>query len=223
MNDFPPLKIKKRERAIYEVGKENIYEIIYSYLVLGFSYRKIDREILQFSQDTRGWESMGVMHHFGFTKAHKGFCKGVPEEKMIDFFKEHIPDIIPYISNMGKEEIQKGVHEGEKRLAIHIRRERNYKIISAAKELFKKKHHGRIYCEICGFDFYDMYGKHGEGFIEGHHKKPISQMNIHDTTAIDDIVMVCSNCHSMLHRKPFLSVEDLKSLLLFRKKNNSGN
>ena len=99
----------------------------------------------------------------------------------------------------------------------------NYKIISAAKELFKKKHHGRIYCEICGFDFYDMYGKHGEGFIEGHHKKPISQMNIHDTTAIDDIVMVCSNCHSMLHRKPFLSVEDLKSLLLFRKKNNSGN
>ena len=35
-----------------------------------------------------------------------------------------------------------------------------------------------------------------------------------EKTKIEDIVMLCSNCHSMVHRrKPWTTKEDLKKLL----------
>lgn len=35
-----------------------------------------------------------------------------------------------------------------------------------------------------------------------------------DETDVDDIAIVCSNCHSMIHRrKPWLTREQLKSIL----------
>ena len=64
---------------------------------------------------------------------------------------------------------------------------------------------------MCGFDFVKTYGEIGNNFIEAHHIKPISKMKDGDKTKIEDIVMVCSNCHSMMHRnKPWLTVEQLK-------------
>lgn len=91
------------------------------------------------------------------------------------------------------------VNEGEQRLTQHLTRERNSKIVKLAKEHFKRRHNGRLFCEICGFDFSMFYGEIGSDFIEAHHKKPIASMQPGDETRIDDFVMVCSNCHSMLH------------------------
>ena len=54
----------------------------------------------------------------------------------------------------------------------------------------------------------------GEKFIEAHHIKPVSQMDENEKTSIDDIVMVCSNCHSMIHRKkPWLTIDKIKEIL----------
>ena len=91
------------------------------------------------------------------------------------------------------------VNEGKQKLSLHIKRERNTKIAKLAKELFKKRHGGRLFCEVCEFDFSKKYGELGESYIEAHHKKPISKMKADDVTRIDDFIMVCSNCHSMLH------------------------
>ena len=39
-------------------------------------------------------------------------------------------------------------------------------------------------------------------------------MKPNEKTKIEDIVMLCSNCHSMVHRrKPWATKEDLKKLL----------
>lgn len=104
--------------------------------------------------------------------------------------------------------------EGKKALKEHIRRERNQLLITKAKRKFKETHNGRLYCEVCGFDFTDKYGELGEGFIESHHTKPISQMKSNEKTKIEDIVMLCSNCHSMIHRyKPWIRKNDLKKLI----------
>lgn len=106
------------------------------------------------------------------------------------------------------------VSEGELKLSQHLKRERNSKIVKLAKENFKKRNNGRIFCEVCGFDFLERYGEIGDGFIEAHHKKPVSKMKSGDITRIDDFVMVCSNCHSMLHiGKEWISHEELKSML----------
>ena len=91
------------------------------------------------------------------------------------------------------------ISEGDIVLAQHLRRERNSKIVRLAKERFKTINNGKLFCEVCEFDFEKKYGSLGIGFIEAHHKKPISKMKPGDITKIEDFLMVCSNCHSMLH------------------------
>ena len=104
--------------------------------------------------------------------------------------------------------------EGKETLRKHIFRERNQQLIKKAKQLFKEKHGGKLFCEVCGFNFSDVYGILGDDFIEAHHIKPVSEMKEGDETNINDIVMLCSNCHSMVHRKrPWLTKDDLKNIL----------
>lgn len=110
-------------------------------------------------------------------------------------------------------EDDEGFPEGKKKLRIHVCRERNYKVIKEAKIKYKEKH-GKLICEICSFSFEEKYGKIGEDFIEGHHVIPVSELKECDATRVEDIVMVCSNCHKMLHRKrPWLKPEELNELL----------
>lgn len=71
-------------------------------------------------------------------------------------------------------------------------------------------------CKACGFDFGCYYGEIGIGFIEVHHKTSISE--IPAGTVVNprhDLVPVCSNCHSMMHREtPPISIERLQALIL---------
>lgn len=110
-------------------------------------------------------------------------------------------------------EDDEGFPEGKKKLRTHICRERNYKVIKEAKSRYKDKH-GKLICEICKFDFEEVYGEIGIDFIEGHHTIPVSELEEGDKTRVEDIVLVCSNCHKMLHRKrPWLKPEELKYIL----------
>ncbi|WP_419958778.1 HNH endonuclease [Psychrobacillus psychrotolerans] len=103
--------------------------------------------------------------------------------------------------------------EGKRKLRTHLVRERNPKIIKLAKERFKEKH-GRLFCEVCDFDFYGKYGEIGEDFIEGHHTIPVSELKDGQSTRVDDIALVCSNCHKMLHRRrPWLNKIELQELI----------
>lgn len=107
-----------------------------------------------------------------------------------------------------------GFIEGKKKLRQHIYRERNPKVIRMAKEQFKQDNNGRLFCEICGFDFYKTYGDIGEDFIEGHHTIPVSELEEGHKTRVEDIAIVCSNCHRMLHRRrPWLKKEALINLI----------
>ena len=68
-------------------------------------------------------------------------------------------------------------------------------------------------CSICSFDFGLTYGKWGEGFAEVHHVVPLSKTKEERITGvIDDLAVVCSNCHSMLHRtRNAITPEELKA------------
>jgi putative restriction endonuclease len=103
--------------------------------------------------------------------------------------------------------------EGLPKLRIHVQRERNQTLVSVAKRRFKEAH-GRLFCEVCGFDFSDHYDTLGDGFIEAHHRVPLSESYDLVETSVEDLAMVCANCHRMLHRrKPWLSIEELKDFL----------
>ncbi|MBX2968283.1 MAG: HNH endonuclease [Cyclobacteriaceae bacterium] len=95
-----------------------------------------------------------------------------------------------------------GEVEGDKGIREHIKQEftkRSPGIVQRAKETALKKGNGRIKCECCKFDFYEAYGQLGENFIECHHK--IHLATGERITKIEDLALVCSNCHRMLHRK----------------------
>ena len=95
---------------------------------------------------------------------------------------------------------------------IHRSREDNPKLRSEKKNASLKKN-GDLGCEICRFDFERAYGDLGKGFIEFHHAKPAAQMTAGEKTRLSDLVLVCSNCHAMLHRnEPGLTIEELKAL-----------
>lgn len=70
-------------------------------------------------------------------------------------------------------------------------------------------------CAVCGFDFQKVYGEIGRNFIEVHHIVPVSELGagfrINPTT---DLIPLCSNCHSMIHRKqPPYTPEELKEIV----------
>ena len=102
--------------------------------------------------------------------------------------------------------------EGKLLTRIHRFRERDRKIVKKKKDKVLKET-GRLQCEGCGFDYKETYGQHGDGFIECHHIKPVSEINEGEKTTLDDLSLICSNCHRMIHRqRPWLSIAQLKSL-----------
>ena len=112
-----------------------------------------------------------------------------------------------------QEDPEPTVVEGKTRLANHLRKERNASLIQKKKEKALREN-PMLNCEVCGFSFSDAYGPLGEGFIEAHHKNPLSLQEEEIKTRLDDIALVCSNCHRMLHKEdPVLSVEELKRII----------
>ncbi|RZL69222.1 MAG: hypothetical protein EOO93_02175 [Pedobacter sp.] len=106
--------------------------------------------------------------------------------------------------------------EGKEREAFrkHFWRERSPTIINICKARALER--GRLNCECCIFDFNQFYGKIGFNFIECHHKLPIANGG-ERKTRLEDLALVCSNCHRMLHRKKddgkYHTIESLKLLI----------
>lgn len=100
--------------------------------------------------------------------------------------------------------------EGAGKLITHEIRERNQRVVKEAKRLFQKSHDGELFCEICGFNFKTVYGKIGDGFIEAHHIVSLSTTSGEHEIKPSDFVMVCPNCHKMLHRGN-VTIKSLKS------------
>lgn len=102
------------------------------------------------------------------------------------------------------------VKEGKVIYKLHKLRERDSKINKKKKDAYLKKF-GKLNCEVCDFDFHNFYGELGKGFIEAHHRIPLSDIDGESKTELKDLALVCSNCHRMLHRKiDTMSINDLK-------------
>ncbi|MCF3650292.1 AP2 domain-containing protein [Synoicihabitans lomoniglobus] len=105
------------------------------------------------------------------------------------------PEKISIAANIDTE----GESEGAIALREHRLRERSRELRKAKILDFIEKH-GRLYCEICDFDFEATYGELGAGLIEVHHTKAIADYTKNDVTTLSDLMLVCSNCHYVIHR-----------------------
>ncbi|MEO1646185.1 MAG: HNH endonuclease, partial [Chloroflexota bacterium] len=89
-------------------------------------------------------------------------------------------------------------------------RQRSRKLVTEAKARFREKHEGRLFCEVCGFNFDESYGI---DYIEAHHTEPIASLEGETQNTIDAVALLCANCHRAIHsRTPPYSVEELKKM-----------
>jgi hypothetical protein len=119
------------------------------------------------------------------------------------FLEPDLPDGLP-------EELDSGTQypEGSTRQVLVNAYERN----TAARAECVRLQGTR--CMVCGFDFGEIYGSVGAGYVHVHHVVPISETGgAYMCNPATDLVPVCANCHAMLHRrKPAYSIAELREL-----------
>jgi hypothetical protein len=71
-------------------------------------------------------------------------------------------------------------------------------------------------CFACDINMESKYGAIGRDFIHVHHRTDLAlTLGAHRVDPIRDLIPLCPNCHSMVHKeKPAIPVEKLKRLLL---------
>ncbi len=85
---------------------------------------------------------------------------------------------------------------------MHLLRERNQSLVA------EKKASASHDCEICGFNSLRTYGI---DYCEVHHLTPLFKLDDESETTLDDLAIVCANCHRIIHlvTKP-MEVDDMR-------------
>lgn len=107
---------------------------------------------------------------------------------------------------------QEELFEGSLLYRRHLARERNPKLRRKKIEEVLALHR-RLACEVCGFDFQQVYGERGSGYAEVHHVLPLHVSGpVKNRTS--DLAVLCANCHRMIHRgKQWLTPVELRELV----------
>lgn len=125
-----------------------------------------------------------------------------------------IPGYVRMVEETTLENTDVDVHdfeavEGNRQLVAHLQRERNQTLVRR-----KKKSAASLNCEACGFSFRQAYGKLAEEYCEVHHVVPLAEAEKSRTTRLQDLAILCANCHRVVHlRNPPYGLLELKTLL----------
>lgn len=141
-----------------------------------------------------------------FLMSHRSYAMGrtvsandykvIVLDRYIDFllnlYRHETTTIRSHGRTISDDKLQKAV-EGIMQEVVFFRRQRNKTIRNqcAARDNYT--------CQICGFNFEKFYGERGKNFIEVHHLKPLASYDKEHDVRLEDLVSLCSNCHSMIH------------------------
>ena len=231
---IPKLDKSSRSREFEKYSDAERVKVVKGWLFDGMSHRQLDEKVLHLNSDyTKGWQSMGILHYLGLKKEFRSLFRGKSIEnaiaelvatgdpsyqELINILKGIVPSDIIFQQDIESETVEdyEIKSEGKKTQYYTTRYERNPKNRQLAIAIHGTK------CMACGFDFEQFYGERGREYIEVHHVVPLAtrdqQVDIDPRT---DLVVVCSNCHRMIHRRKndILTLEELKEII---KENNAG-
>jgi len=105
--------------------------------------------------------------------------------------------------------------EGKSATKVHIRRERSRTL--RANLISRRLEKGELCCDLCDFNGSNVNPKLRDSIFECHHLIPLSIVG-ETKTRIQDVALLCANCHRLLHRiiairKQWLSIEEAKGFL----------
>jgi hypothetical protein len=150
-----------------------------------------------------------------FLKSQANFSLGfnrISEPTIIDALSVFLSPNMAVDSSRSDGEVWDGM-EGMPQLVSHLRRERSKTLVEKKKAQVLKMR-GNLSCEACGFDFEKTYGSVGNEFCEVHHIIPLSESDEPMQTTLNDLAILCSNCHRMIHRtNPVISVNELAQII----------
>lgn len=87
-------------------------------------------------------------------------------------------------------------------------RKRNRALIEA------KKSNSDGSCEICSFNYQEFYHKITKNYLEAHHLNPIHKRKHSEKTKLEEIALVCSNCHRIIHtEEPPIELDRMRKRL----------
>ena len=100
------------------------------------------------------------------------------------------------------------VMEGIAREATIITRRRNRSLRDAALE------RSGGFCEACGQNFSEILFGRGMRALQVHHKRQLGLEDDPVETTLEDLAVVCANCHAIIHADPksALPIEELQRL-----------
>lgn len=157
-------------------------------------------EVFNYTQSTTTSDYTAKLHNASYVLAViKLWIGQQPDAPLIDDGTSEAGEIDPEFR----------APEGDIKVRSHRQRERSRELVLMARLVFRKQNNGRLFCEVCGFDFGKTYG--APDFIEAHHWIPLCDLEPGTKTKVSDLAMVCANCHRMLHRgNPWPTVDGLK-------------
>ena len=197
-NNLPAL-IKQHIRPDFDCIYNDIYSI---------------EELLMMSAKIRSDEDI-LAGPYGYisSKAIEAYIRFYAQKHNIDLDAISLPEDSSD-QQPDEDEEEKQRLEGRMTEAKLLRRQRNRQARQQCLEASGYK------CYICGFDFEKTYGEIGKGFLEVHHKRPISTYDEEHEIPQSELVALCSNCHSIVHRrKEAMDVDELKNIVQ-NKQNN---
>lgn len=132
-------------------------------------------------------------------------CSHCVRDGFIDetFFDEAEPESVPESSG------QTEAMEGLVREVTTLSRERNGALRHAALE------RAQGICEVCNTDFSRVLEGLGVRALQVHHRNQLALEDIPQLTRIEDLAVVCANCHALIHMntKHAITVEKLREML----------
>lgn len=89
--------------------------------------------------------------------------------------------------------------EGAKKYVLHLAIERDRKLRDQKVKLFLETH-GKLFCELCKFNFVEAYPFLERSIIEVHHVVPLKTLSKATEIDLDDLILLCANCHLAIHQ-----------------------
>lgn len=208
--EFHQFLIKYYEPSLFNA--ENVFKAIGNVDFFIKKYSTIGKKLLQIKDvdATRQLRSSMLSHRsfaMGPTISANDF-KVIVLDRYIEFLNKKEVSAFTTTTTIKQdsdEEEQKRL-EGRLTEAKVLRRQRN----RAARQ--KCLEDSGYTCYVCGFNFEKAYGEIGKGFLEVHHTKPLATYDDEHVIPQSELCALCSNCHSMVHRKKngVMDVDELK-------------
>lgn len=187
-----PSLIRRYVRPDFECIYDDIYSI---------------EEMLLYAAKLKSDEILASQSGYISWKAIDAYIRFYAQKHDIDLTAIKQPEVKTVDSTEAEDEEQER-YEGRLTEAKVLRRQRNR---AARQQCLEASGYT---CYVCDFNFEKTYGDIGKNFLEVHHTKPLATYDDEHPIPQSELVALCSNCHSMVHRKrEVLDVNELKKML----------